>query len=79
MTDLVLKRVAASRGEAYDVLRGRRIVGRIQLSDGSPASRWAWMLAYKYHEGRLPTHGYEASRDDALKAFARSWYYREPS
>jgi hypothetical protein len=64
----------ASSGEVYDVLYGRRIVGRIILSDGSAASRWAWMLAYGYNEDRMPTHGYEATREDAMKAFARSWH-----
>ena len=51
-----LRRTVASCGELYDVLCGRRVLGQIQLSNGSPAARWAWMLASKYHEGRcLPT------------------------
>jgi hypothetical protein len=32
-----------------------------------------WTLAYGYHEGRSPTHGYEADREAAMKAFAKSW------
>lgn len=66
----------ASSGELYDVLRGRRVLGQIQLSNGSPAARWAWMLASKYHEGRMPTHGYEATREAALQALAKSWHMR---
>jgi hypothetical protein len=72
-SDLRLRRTVASRGEAYNVVCGRRIVGRIQLSNGSPAARWAWTLAYKYQEGRMPTHGYEESRGAAFQALARSW------
>jgi len=37
---------------------------------GSP---WLWTLAYGHHEDRTPTHGYEATREGAMAAFARSW------
>jgi hypothetical protein len=30
-------------------------------------------LAYRYHEDRTPTHGYEATRKAAMAAFAKSW------
>jgi hypothetical protein len=40
MPDLLLKRAAASPGEVYDVLCGRRIVGRVMLSKESTASQW---------------------------------------
>ena len=76
-SDLQLRRSAATRGELYNVLLGRRVVGQIQLSNGSPAARWAWMLAHKYQEGRMPTHGYEATREAALEALARSWHMRK--
>ena len=26
-----------------------------------------------YHEDRTPTHGYEATREAAMAAFAKSW------
>ena len=55
MPDLLLKRAAASPGEVYDVLCGRRIVGRVMLSKESTASRWVWMLSYGHHEDRTPT------------------------
>jgi len=38
MAELLLKRATAASGEVYDVLSGSRIVGRILLSDASPAS-----------------------------------------
>jgi hypothetical protein len=34
---------------------------------------WMWTLAYGYHEDRSPTHGYEATREAAMAAFAKSW------
>jgi hypothetical protein len=68
--ELRLRRTVATRGELYNVLLGRRVVGQIHLSNGSPATRWAWMLAYKYHEGRTPSHGYEESRGAAFQALA---------
>jgi hypothetical protein len=34
---------------------------------------WMWTLAYGYHEDRTPTHGYAATREPAMPAFARSW------
>jgi hypothetical protein len=30
-------------------------------------------LAYGDHEDRTPPHGYEATREAAMKAFAKSW------
>jgi hypothetical protein len=27
-----------------------------------------------YHEDRTPTHGYEATREAAMQAFAKSWH-----
>jgi hypothetical protein len=32
-----------------------------------------WTLAFEYRENRTPTHGYEASREAAMAAFAKSW------
>jgi hypothetical protein len=73
VADLLLRRASAASGEVYDVLSGSRIVGRILLSDTPAASQWVWTLSYDYHEDRTPTHGYAATRDAALHAFARSW------
>jgi hypothetical protein len=74
MADLLLRRARAASGEVYDVLRGRRIVGRIMLSNGSAASQWVWTISYHYQDDRTPTHGYEPTRDAAMKAFAKSWH-----
>ena len=37
---------------------------------------WMWTLAFGYHEDRTPSHGYAATREAAMAAFAKSW---EPS
>jgi hypothetical protein len=37
---------------------------------GSP---WFWTLAFGYHRDRKPTHGYAATRETAMAAFAKSW------
>ena len=37
---------------------------------------WLWTLAFSQHEDRTPTHGYEATREAAMAAFAKSWYNR---
>jgi hypothetical protein len=41
---------------------------------GVPAIYWSWTLAYSFHEGRTPTRGNEATIDDAMQAFAKSWH-----
>ena len=33
---------------------------------------WMWTLAFGYHEDRTPTHGYAATREAAMGAFANS-------
>jgi hypothetical protein len=35
--------------------------------------KWFWGLAHGQHEDRSPTHGYAASRETAMVAFAKSW------
>jgi hypothetical protein len=55
-------------------LNDGKVVGRIMKAAASPVgASWMWTLAYGYHEGRSPTHGYEADREAAMKAFAKSW------
>jgi hypothetical protein len=34
---------------------------------------WMWALAFGYHEDRTPTHGYAATREAAMAAFAKNW------
>jgi hypothetical protein len=35
---------------------------------------WMWSVAYGYHKHRTPTHGYAATREAAMQAFAKSWH-----
>jgi hypothetical protein len=83
MTDqLILKCASASRpsgewnDDDYDVLADSVAVGPHHASSritpkGSP---WMWTRAFGHHEGRTPTHGYEATREAAMAAFAKSWW-----
>ena len=77
---LILKRAKVSRpsgqwrDDDYDVICQGAVVGRVFLSPGAPADKqWMWTLAYGYHEDHTPTHGYEATREAAMAAFAKSW------
>jgi hypothetical protein len=68
---LTLKRAS---GDDYDVLADGVVVGRIFYAAASPVgSAWMWTLGLGYHEDRTPTHGYEATREAAMAAFAKSW------
>jgi len=77
---LLLKRAATSRpsgrwnDDDFDVLANGEIVGRIYKAHAAPVgSPWMWTLAFPYHEDRAPTHGYAATREAAMAAFAKSW------
>jgi hypothetical protein len=81
VTDLLLRQAQASRAGAqgdddYDVIGADGLViGRIFKTTKSPVGTpWMWTLAYGDHEDRTPTHGYEATRQAAMQAFARSWH-----
>jgi hypothetical protein len=77
---LILKRASASRpsghwsDDDFDVLCNGTVVGRIFNANAAPVgSPWMWTLIFPHHEGRRPTHGYEATREAAMAAFAKSW------
>ena len=77
---LTLKRASASRlsgewkDDDYDVLAHGEAVGRILNANAAPVgSPWMWTLIFPHHAGRTPTHGYEATREAAMAAFAKSW------
>ena len=54
------------------------VIGRIFKATASPAGMpWRWTPAYGRHEDRTPTHGYEATREAAMQAFAKSWWRGE--
>jgi len=81
VTDPLLRKAQAGRAGAqddndYDVIGNDGIViGRIFKATTSPVGTpWIWTLAYGDHEDRTPTHGYEATRQAAMQAFARSWH-----
>src|SRR5262245_40243650 len=58
----------------FDVLANGEVVGRIMKANAAPVgSPWSWTLAFGHHEDRTPTHGYEATREAAMAAFAKSW------
>jgi len=77
---LILKRAWASRPSGewseddFDVLADGVVVGRIMKVAAIPVGpSWMWTLAFGHHEDRSPTHGYAATREDAMAAFAKSW------
>jgi hypothetical protein len=77
---LVLKRATASRpsgewnDDDFDVLANGEVVGRIYKANAGPVgSPWMWTFAFGHHEDRTPTHGYAATREAAMSAFAKSW------
>jgi hypothetical protein len=76
---LVVKRASASRTSGewreddFDVLADGVVVGRIMKAEAAPVGTWMWTLAFGHHEDRTPTHGYAATREAAMGAFAKSW------
>jgi hypothetical protein len=77
---LILKRASASRpsgqwnDDDFDVLANGIVVGRIFKANASPVgASWMWTLVSGHHEDRTPTHGYEATREAAMAALAKSW------
>jgi hypothetical protein len=77
---LTLKRASGSRpsgawsDDDFDVLANGQVVGRIFEVNAAPVgSPWMWTLALGYHRDRAPTHGYAATREAAMAAFAKSW------
>ena len=74
---LILKRASASRpsgewnDDDFDVLVDGAVVGRILKVHTAPVGTpWNWTLPFGHHEDRSPTHGYAATREAAMAAFA---------
>ena len=61
------------KAEFFLARRDGEIVGRIFNSGVSVARPWMWTLDIGHHEHRSPTHGYDATREAAMAAFAKSW------
>jgi hypothetical protein len=77
---LTLRRASASRpsgewnDDDFDVLADGAVVGRIFKANTAPVgSPWMWTLAFRHHEDGTLTYGYEATREAAMAAFAKSW------
>jgi hypothetical protein len=77
---LIPKRASTSRpsgewdDDDFDVLADGVVVGRIMKAAAVPVGMsWMWTLAFGHHEDRSPTHGYAATREAAMAAFAKSW------
>ena len=77
MTSLMLKRASASRpsgvwnDDDFNVVADGVVVGRIFKVHAAPVGTpWMWTMLFDY---RWPTHGYAASRETAMAAFAESW------
>ena len=77
---LILRRASAFRptgewnDDDYDVLCNGAVVGRIMQAAAVPVGMsWMWTLALGHHEDRTPAHGYAATREAAMAAFAKSW------
>ena len=77
---LTLKRASASRSSGewndddFDVLADGAVVCRIFKVHAAPeGSPWMWTLAFGHQEDRTPIHGYAATREAAMAAFAKSW------
>ena len=75
---LILKHASASRpsgewnDDDFDVLADGAVVGRIFKVHAAPeGSPWMWTLAFVHHE---VTHGYATTREEAMAAFAKSWW-----
>jgi hypothetical protein len=73
---LILKRAPIGwNQDDFDGGRGRASSSAassrpMQRPVGSP---WMWTLAFGQHEDRSPAHGYEATREAAMAAFAKNW------
>jgi hypothetical protein len=80
MSSLILKRASASRSSGqwgaddYDVLENGGVVGRIfKVPAAAPEGRpWMWASGHGRHIERA-AHGYAATREAAMAAFAKSW------
>ena len=56
----------------FHVLADGAVVGRIMKAAAAPVGTpWLWTLALGHHEDRTPTHGYAATREAAMSAFAK--------
>ena len=74
-TPLILKRAPiGDNQDNYDVLEKGIVVGRIFKSQLSLQDRpWKWASGHSADSVSRAAHGYEATREAAMAAFAKSW------
>jgi hypothetical protein len=72
---LKLRTAAQLRDNDYDVLENGVVVGRIfKVPAAAPEGRpWMWASGHGGHHIERAAHNYEATREAAMAAFARSW------
>ena len=60
----------------YDVTSDGRLVGHIFKPTAAPVETpWMWAFVHSRPEDRFPApHGYAATREEAMQAFASVWY-----
>jgi hypothetical protein len=85
MSPLILKRATLSRSSGewgdddYDVFEKGVVVGRIFMVPVAPEGRpWMWASGHAAGTVARAAHGYEATREAAMAAFARSWRQSGP-
>ena len=79
MPDLLLTSNGRTETEEdYDVTSEGRlvVVGHIFKPTAAPVETpWMWAFVYSQPEDRFPApHGYAATREEAMQAFASVWY-----
>lgn len=60
----------------FDVLAEGEVVGRLMVAELSSGlgTVWLWTIDLSHRDRRFPNHGYEATREAAMQAFAKSWH-----
>jgi hypothetical protein len=60
----------------FDVLAEGEVVGRLMVAELSSGlgTVWLWTIDPSHRDRRFPNHGYEATREAAMQAFAKSWH-----
>ena len=75
MTDLLLRQTG--KPSQHEVVADEHVVGPIALLSALPNHRkpCVWTIDAAFSEGHDQTHGFEATRDFAMQAFARRWFW----
>jgi hypothetical protein len=74
-----LKRIGGSQSDRWNNILVNQTIQTLWLkhSDNDARDRQysatVWTLAFGHHEDRKPAHGYAATREAAMAAFAKSW------